>query len=552
MSLPSALRGLSRKGRATLTSLLHPRAEARARKDARTAAGALEGLLHAVQPAPGGRRILVVSLTDDTQQVVLETVLTKALQVRGGEIFVLAGRSHRTGTATLRRLSAGRLVFYEDYAPARANWHARGREAIRGFRTMRDFKEYQYRGARIGRQALSSVVRARYEPRIDLNDPEFQEAVAAMVGAGMQSVETSERLLDDVKPDALLMIERGYTGVGAIFDTALARGIPVIQFMASHRDDAFVLKRYTLENRELHPRSLDAASWERLRAEPFGQEEESRLTAELAQRDDAQWFLARRFRHFSRSRPAEELRRDLGLDSRKIAVLFSHVLWDASMFYGSDVFDDQGQWFAETIRLAAQDDSVQWLVKLHPALYWKHRNEGIEAEPAELSMIRDAVGELPDHMRLVSPDADIANADLFELVDVGVTIRGTVALELPPLGVPVLTAGTSDFTGHGFTLDAADRAEYERNVRGIAQLGKLDSEQTRLARLYAYGVFCRRPWHISSFALEYLPLDEAGDTLEHRVRVHLRDEAALRAADDLRQFAEWVLHSDEPDFLASR
>jgi hypothetical protein len=349
-----------------------------------------------------------------------------------------------------------------------------------------------------------------------------------------------------------MMIERGYTGVGAIFDVAVTRGVPVVQFMASHRDDALILKRYTLANRDLQARSVDESTWERLLAEGFGPEQERELDAELDQRERAQWFLAARFRHFGRRRSPDQLRRDLGLDERKVAVLFSHVLWDASMFYGTDIFDDQGQWFQETVRLAAEDDRIQWLVKLHPALYWKLRSEGVTDEPSELTMIRDAVGELPAHVKLLPPDADVANADLFQFVDAGVTIRGTVGIELPPLGVPVVTAGTGDYSGRGFTLDAADRNEYARNIRSLADRGRLSAEEVRLARLYAHAVFCRRPWHFDSFAIEYLPLDEAGDTLEHRVRIRIADAEQLRRAPDLASFASWVIDSEEPDYLRPR
>ena len=129
------------------------------------------------------------------------------------------------------------------------------------------------------------------------------------------------------------------------------------------------------------------------------------------------------------------------------------------------------------------------------------------------------------------------------------TIRGTVGLELPRLGVPVLTAGTSDYSGRGFTVDADTIEEYERNVRSIASLPRLSPEQMRTARLYAYGIFCVRPWRFQSFALDFLPVGEAGDTLEHRLRYVVRTREELEHADDLADFARWVLESDDADYV---
>src|SRR5919204_4950049 len=377
----------------------------------------------------------------------------------------------RGAVRTWRALGFRRLVYYEDFVGPADSAPEAVAEALAQCRTVQDFKAYEYRGARVGRQALATVVRARYEPRVDLDDPAVREALTRTLEYGIEGVHTGERLLDTLRPDALLMIERGYAGLGSFFDVALERGIDVIQFGSAHRHDAFLMKRYDLSSRDLHPRSLDDRTWARLLEGGWSEERERALEAELAGREEGKWFMAHHARHSARRRGPERLRADLGLDpGRKVAVLFSHVLWDAAMFYGRDVFPDQGRWFEETLRLAAGDDRVQWLAKPPPAPFWKLRQGGYRAEPAEFAMIREAVGELPRHVRLIRPDDDVDNVDLFQIVDAGVTIRGTVGLELPRLGVPVLTAGTSDYAGRGFTVDAADRAEYERNVRGVADL----------------------------------------------------------------------------------
>lgn len=499
---------------------------------------------------PHTRHALLVSLSQDPQQIRLEALLAKALQSHGGRVSVLVYRSPARTAKLFRALGITDLVFYEDFSHGGGQPHAATAAAIERCRTVHDYKALEVGGARVGRQALSSVVRARHEPRVDLDDPEVRAAIRETIEHGVETADVADRVLDAIAPHTLLMIERGYVGFGAIFDRALVRGIPAIQFQAAHRDDAFHLKRYRLETRDLHPRSLDDETWARLLAEGLTEERERALEREMAAQEEGLWFLSKRHRHSGRPRGPEELRRALGLDAdRKVAVLFSHVLWDASMFYGQDLYRDQGDWFAKTVRVAAESDEVQWLVKLHPALFWKLRSDRVAAEPAELSMIREAVGELPAHMRLLRPDEDVSNLDLFRITDAGVTIRGTVGLELPPLGVPVITAGTSDYSGKGFTVDSSSVEEYEAHLRAIPSLGRLGPEQVRLARLYAYGIFCARPWHFSSFALDYLPLDAAGDTLEHRLRYVAKTPEELERADDLARFARWVLDSDDADYV---
>src|SRR2546421_3608272 len=394
---PNRLRRLVRRARAHASDLrdpgelLHARLEAQAlRRDYPGLAADLSG-----RSRPDGRRYLVVSLNDRPRQVRLEALLAKSLQIRGARVEILAFRSMRGAVRTWRSLGFRRLVFYEDFVGSEDSAPEAVAAAMASCRTVQDFKGYEYRAARVGRQALATVVRARHEPRVDLDDDAVREAIARTLEYGIEGVHTGERLLEELPPDALLMIERGYAGLGSFFDVALQRGIDVIQFGSAHRDDAFLLKRYDLENRDLHPRSLDDRTWSRLLEAGWTEEREGALEAELAGREDGKWFMARHARHSARRRGPERLRRDLGLDGRKGAVLFSHVLWDAAMFYGRDVYVDQGRWFEETLRLAAEDDRVQWLVELHPALFLKLEHGGVRAEPAQVAMIREAVGELP-------------------------------------------------------------------------------------------------------------------------------------------------------------
>jgi hypothetical protein len=499
---------------------------------------------------PPARHVLLVSLSDDPQEIRLAALLGKSVQLQGGRMSVLVFRAARRSARLFRALGLTELVYYEDFVPGRRGLDPETLGGLERCRTVADYKAFEVEGVRVGRQALSTVVRSSHEPRVDLGDPAVRLAIRRTVEYAVESIHVGNGVLDTVAPDCLLMLERGYAGLGSLFDRALVRGIPVIQWQSAHRDDAFFLKRYTLDAREFHARSLEQSTWKRLLEVGLTEEREAALAREMAAQEEGKWFLSRRTRHAAQGENLDALRDSLGLDrDRKVAVLFSHVLWDASMFYGRDLFSDQGQWFEETVRVAAEDDRVQWLVKLHPSLYWKLRFDGVHEDPAELEMIREAVGHLPTHMHLVRPDDRVSNVDLFRIIDAGVTIRGTVGIELPPLGVPVITAGTSDYSGKGFTLDADTVEQYVANLRSIADLERLSAEQVRLAKLYAFGIYCVRPWRFESFSIDYLPLDEAGDTLEHRLRYNVRTLSDLEHADDLAAFARWVVDSDEEDFV---
>jgi hypothetical protein len=546
---PSLLRRTARRGR----TLLQERRDPKLAPEREAFRALLErdhpGLL--TDFGQGTKRtVLIVSLSNSTEQTKVEGLMTKVLQAHGGRVLIFTFRGAVRGVNVFRAFGLGKyLRFYEDYAPSNA-WIEAARVLMADCRTVHDFKVLEYRGVRVGRQALGSVVRTRHDPIVDLDDLTFREEVANAIAYGMEGAQIAEALLDDVKPDVLLMNERGYAGLGAFFDVALRRGIPAIQFGQAHRDDAYHVKRYTLASRELPARGLDEETWQTLAGEGWTDARQARLDEELAARETGRWFMARRVRHGKIRGSAEALAADLGLvPGKRTAALFAHVLWDASMFYGRDLYPDQGVWFRETLRLAAEDDAVQWLVKLHPALLWKLQSNQVEDDPAELDIIRETLGELPPHMQLLMPDHDVDNRELFELLDAAVTIRGTVGIELPQLGVPVLTAGTSDYAGRGFTVDADTLEEYEANIRGIADLPLLDADAIRNAKLYAYGVFCRKPWVYTSYRTDFMTEGFQSDRIQYRTHFHgLRTRAEVEQADDLAVLARFMLESDAGDF----
>ena len=92
---------------------------------------------------------------------------------------------------------------------------------------------------------------------------------------------------------------------------------------------------------------------------PWTAAQDRELEAELARRYDGSQTLTWRNQEWTRARTAGEIRTELGLDpGKRTAVVFAHVLWDANMFFGEDLFADQEQWFVETVRAACANDRV--------------------------------------------------------------------------------------------------------------------------------------------------------------------------------------------------
>ena len=284
---------------------------------------------------------------------------------------------------------------------------------------------------------------------------------------------------------------------------------------------------------------------------PWTAAHESALTRELRGRyEEGTWFNRKYLQVGRKLKSPAEVRAQLGLDpSRKTAVIFSHVLWDATFFYGENLFDDYEQWLVETVKVACTNRAVNWVIKLHPDYVWKMKLLGRAAGPRDLLALRAEVGQLPEHVKILTPEADISTWSLLSVTDYCITARGTVGIESACLGLPVITAGTGRYSGLGFTVDSASRESYVDKLRNLHEIPPLTPEQTRLAKQHAYALFRLRPWSCQMFELVQVPMAQLGHPLDHNTVVRAHSLQDVAGASDLGAFAEWASHSSDEVFL---
>jgi hypothetical protein len=499
-----------------------------------------------------GPPVLFVSLTEFVYQLKLEGMLGKALQLAGRRASVLVPDQSWIPRRYLSAFGVTSFVSLGDYERPEDEQEAiaAARKLLGDSVSIAEVRDLNFRGAAIGRNVLATVSRALHEGSVDVRDPRVRATLEELLPRTLAATIAAERLLADLQPELVLFLERNYAAEAPISDVALGRGIDVVQYVSGPQDDTLVFKRFTTETRRIHPRSLSEKSWGIVKSMPWSAERDAELDDEFAKRYGNAWALTRRLQGWTQDRSREEVGSALGLDpSKKTAVLYSHILWDANMFYGDDLFADQEEWFVETVRAAVANPRVNWIVKMHPANVWKLKREGIEGARDEETAIHDAVGELPPHVAVVRPDSDISTRSIFGLTDYGITIRGSVGFELPCFGVPVLTAGTGFYSGRGFTVDSSTPEAYVARLRLIDQIPPLTREQVELARRHAYGLFRLRPTRFTSFLPTIRALAEMGHPLDHDVEIRVRTAEDVRSAEDLRRIGRWLVDSRDLDYL---
>jgi hypothetical protein len=411
-----------------------------------------------------------------------------------------------------------------------------------------DIIGFEYGGARVGKFALSTTFRSLKAGRLDFSRDDTKRTLANHLAGGIARAAAARRILDRAKPRVALFMGNRYTGQGELMDVCVERGVDVLTWFDAHRSSSLMLKRYRMENRDRHHGSISDESWASLQAMPWTEDRRAELRRELHDNYAAgDWYSRGGTQVNKRIVPTADLRAQLGLDpSKKTAVIFPHIVWDATLFWGTDLFNNYEDWLVETVRAACANPRVNWIIKIHPAHVAKSAMERFTGEAAEIAAIRSRVGELPPHVAIIPPDTTVNTYSLFAIMDYCLTVRGTIGIEAASFGIRVLTAGTGRYDHRGFTVDSDTREEYLARIAAIESLHAMPAAERELAERFAYGAFILRPFALTSISIAH----ERDVEATMRIGITARSSEELRGAPDLNAFAAWVADGRQEDFLA--
>jgi hypothetical protein len=439
--------------------------------------------------------MVVWSMTDYPYQIKLELLLAR-LAEEGGCKMYLAGKPEahvywkRMGFPSERFLPAMELM-ETSHEPA----ERKAEDLLSACHSFEDVKALVLEGVEVGKFALSALGRRLFQGLFDVNDPAIHARLQGVLASTIQHQLVCKEILAKYGVDQFLINEPNYEIAGLSY-TALGRGHCYVQFAHGYREDTLVLKRYHADLAKRNPFSIGDSTWSKLSSMEITPAIDAAIREIFDRKYSSESWLSRRIMLDAPRESPDEVRNRLHLDSKKpTAVIFSNVLWDANMFWGRDIYPNGSvEWLVETVRQAIHNPSVNWIVKVHPANVWKMQHANVSVVYNDVEALKKEFGTLPSHVRIVFPEENVNPFSLFAVTDVGVTIRGTVALELPALGVPVITGGSGRCSGFGFTYDPATREEYERLLQDVQNIRPLGPEQLRLAKLYFWGTFVGHLW----------------------------------------------------------
>ncbi|MDB5103986.1 MAG: hypothetical protein JWP91_1675 [Fibrobacteres bacterium] len=420
---------------------------------------------------------------------------------------------------------------------------SRGPEAVSAF---------TYNGSMAGVSALSSVSTGDGTGSVDLGNPVHAAKVRTLLIRSCLYTDACSRMILKHRPNLVMTIEKGGVGLSELFFQCVRHGIDFVQWSGCHDPESLMYKRYTGKNLRSHPFSVSKATWSHMIAKPW---DETYRETVLRQFEDGygnnKWFQYKKLTDSSKMAEKEEMVARLGLDpSKKIAVIFSHILNDANLFYGEDLFKGGfREWLVETVRAAAGNPNVNWLVKLHPANTYRRANMGYTGEFGEILAIKAALGSIPANLKIIYPDDPANPLSWFRALDYAITVRGTVGAEIPCFGKRMLTAGTGRYSGLGFTDDSSSIDDYLAKIRGIESLPPISEEQIRMALRHAYLFFKVRPTPYRTYANDAYEFPQ-GHPYNRDVVFKVPHYGQLTKDAPLSSLMDWLTESDDEDFLS--
>ncbi|MDE6607777.1 MAG: hypothetical protein K2K54_08500, partial [Lachnospiraceae bacterium] len=174
----------------------------------------------------------------------------------------------------------------------------------------------------------------------------------------------------------------------------------------------------------------------------------------------------------------EELVSVMGLNPDKKNVVFcSHTLSESAHRCSRQAYQDTYTWMEETMKHVRDNDSANWIIKVHPIAAKKY---------GEVNVLENLYAKYKSENLYWFPD-EYNSALVGKLADVVVTIYGNAGSEYSCLGIPVILAGNAVYSGWGYTIDAFTEEEYKQALDRVKEISPLSEAQTNTAKkVFAY------------------------------------------------------------------
>jgi hypothetical protein len=348
--------------------------------------------------------------------------------------------------------------------------------------------DLQHGPSKVGQHAFSSTVRymkGRLTSPTQLTG-DSEQVFREYLFAALIHAHAAHNAITRLQPEIFLTSHGVYVDYAPPMEMAASMGVKTYSWASGYGVDEFYFTRPKADGL-LQLRGITDDEWNLIESEPLSESRSARLTQYMDFRYSGSGARDMALRAAECGEATASLARIGFAGARTIGCIFAHVNWDAAFDLGYMLYESPNDWLIETIRSAVLSPDVDWLIRIHPG----EIDDGSLASSE--SVVRQEFPILPENIRLLPASDRTPLTALMGFIDFGVTIFGTVGLELPLRGIPVILAGKAHYSGKGFTNDPRSRLEYESLLAAGGRLSPVDGVFLENARKYAYDYFIARP-----------------------------------------------------------
>ena len=365
-------------------------------------------------------------------------------------------------------------------------------------KTEKDYLEYKYKNLEIGKIALATFFRAECSGEILINS-ENKKNIDRIIVSLLKTFRNLQIFFNNFNYTTIFITEVFIEEYALIAKIAFELKINLIRFNFTAKDNCMIINKVTESNYRKHHASITKNTFN-LISKTNTTVLNNFVFNNFKDRYSDKWFLSNRNQLNKKDYSHSEIFKKLEINSnKKIGIIFSHILYDLIYAYGEDVYNNYFDWLGHTLKIVSKLNNTQWLLKVHPSNLWRNELNGqlfgkYEEERAIEIFLKN---KLPKNIKLISHETDISTFELMKISDLGVTVRGTTAVEMATMGKMVITAGSGRFDSFDFVNIASSESEYQKMLNDFDKnnFSKFISKDqvVKNSTKFYYGLFNCKP-----------------------------------------------------------
>ena len=368
-------------------------------------------------------------------------------------------------------------------------YEVKARDLLDSVSNLRELEVLKYRGAVIGDLIYDVYLRKFRKPTVDLTDIGLVEVTSQFL---QHFDQLYKRFIN--KEVAGVCVSHTVYLLGLPSRMAAFFGVPAFQVTGEKIDFICQEKSHAYTSFKYYPEIFRRLSGPT-------QDKGKRLAFErLNRRTSGEIGVDMPYSRASAYGSNRSTERILDLSSRPKILIAIHDFFDSPHSYGNNLYPDFYEWLLALAKIA-ELTNYSWYIKTHPDI----RGDG--------DLVLDSfVSEFPQFQ--IIPASTSHHQLIREGISVALTIFGTIGVEYPFLGIPVIAASQNQpHVRYNFCLSPKDVIEYESTLLRIDQLESPKDMDSILEYYFMHNIFMLKSWLIPDYEKYFM--DIGGSTFAH-------------------------------------